>query len=87
MNNESPKQSKQKSYWLYLAIGFFLIYVANILMGIVSNAFEFEAFFELGDVLEFLALFAAIICFVVEVLKREAQRDKNKSDNTQITPK
>ena len=49
----------------------FIIYFTNVALG----AFTGEVF--MGDVSEMLVLFVATIIFVVAILKKEADRDKN----------
>ena len=52
----------------------FAIYFTNVAMG----AFGGTAF--LGDVGEMLVLFAASILFVIAILQKEADRERNRGD-------
>ena len=58
---------------MFLAASFvvFVVYFTNVALG----AFAGSAF--LGDVGEMLVLFAAVILFVVAILKKEADRKDN----------
>lgn len=57
--------------FLAASLVIFVIYFANVALG----AFARAAF--LGDVGEMLVLFAAAICFVVAILKKEADRERS----------
>ena len=69
-------KSKSGRGWLWLAGVFFLVFVANIVLGKAALSPSFEAPFLFTDVGEFLLLFGAVICFIVGVLCREAERDR-----------
>ena len=71
--------SKSGSVWLWVSGVLFLAFVANILVGKAALSPDFQAPFALSDVGEFLLLFAAIICFIAGVLRREAARDATPS--------
>ena len=59
--------------FLIISAGFFLVYIANVILG-ATSASPF-----VGDVVEMLLLFASAIAFVIAVLQREAA-EKNKRD-------
>lgn len=56
------------------AILFFGLYVLNVLVGKVSVMAGATTPVHSGDVAEFLILLAAIICFVIAALNKEAAR-------------
>jgi len=56
------------------ALLFFSLYVLNVLVGKISVMAGATTPFHAGDVAEFLILLAAIICFVIAALSREAAR-------------
>ena len=56
------------------AVLFFSLYVLNVLVGKVSVVAGATVPLHAGDVPEFLVLLAAIICFVIAALDREAAR-------------
>lgn len=55
----------------------FAVFVANIVLG-ASGGAQF-----LGDVGEMLVLFAASIAFTAAILRREAQRNRNRNHEQQ----
>lgn len=61
---------------MFLAIAgvLFSIFVANVALGAFG---ETQAF---GDIGELLALFCASVCFVVAILRREANEKRNPND-------
>ena len=61
----------------------FLLFLLNIFLGKAALVFNMEPIFTVGDVGEFLILLAAVICFMIEVLRLESQKsgDKTKSAN------
>lgn len=59
--------------WALLAsAGFFCLYLLNVLGGKLSTVTDITLPINLGDVGEFVTLFAAAICFVIATLQREA---------------
>lgn len=56
--------------FLAVSIAIFVIYFSNVALGAFAGAAVF------GDVGEMLVLFAAVICFVVAILQKEAARKK-----------
>jgi len=50
----------------------FGLYCLNVALGKMASGSGVPPFFSLGDVGEFLELFAAVLCFVVTMLEREA---------------
>lgn len=56
------------------ALLFFSLYVLNVLVGKVSVMAGASIPVHAGDIPEFLLLLAAIICFVIAALAREAAR-------------
>ena len=49
----------------------FGVFLLNLLIGKSALVFDFQPILHIGDVAEFLILFAAVICFVIEVQRRE----------------
>ena len=72
--------------WLVLASLLFMLFIANILLGKAALAPDFETPLKLGDVGEFLVLFAAVICFVAGVLRREAYSGSAESSEDNLPP-
>lgn len=65
--------SSRAGRWpLIISATLFTIFVATLLAGKASTLFEDGPRLHLGDVPEFLLLFASVIAFVVCVLYREA---------------
>ena len=56
------------------SIVLFSLFVANVLVGKISILVGATTPVHAGDVAEFLVLLAAVICFVVAALDREATR-------------
>jgi len=56
---------------LYISLIVFLLYFANVSAGAFWDAAV------LGDVGEMLMLFAAAVIFVIAILQKEAERDKD----------
>ena len=76
--------STRADFWYLVAAGtLFGLFVFDVLLGKAALHYGFEPILKLGDVGEFLALLAAVIFFVIEVLRRESQETdlKTKSAN------
>ena len=73
--------STRADFWFLIAAGtLFGLFVLDVLLGKAALHYEFEPFLKLGDVGEFLVLLAAVILFVIEVLRREEEAEfKTKS--------
>jgi len=69
--------------FLFATGALFGLFLLNVLLGKAALQFEFEPILQIGDVGEFLLLLAAVICFVIEILRRERQETdlKTKSAN------
>jgi hypothetical protein len=77
--------STRSDFWYLVAAGaLFGLFVLDVILGKVALYYESEPLMKLGDVGEFLALLAAVVLFVVEVLRRESQEAelKTKSANS-----
>ncbi len=59
---------------LRASIVLFTLFVANVLVGKISILVGATTPVHAGDVVEFLVLLAAVVCFVVAALDREATR-------------
>lgn len=69
--------SKRIGYWWLVGSGLlFGFYCLNVAMGKIALISNQQPLFSLGDVGEFVVLFAAVICFVIAMLEREWQLDK-----------
>jgi hypothetical protein len=67
-------------FWYLVASGaLFGLFVLDVLLGKAALNSEFEPILKLGDVGEFLVLLAAVILFVIEVLRREAEETELKT--------
>jgi hypothetical protein len=76
--------STRADFWYLVAAGaLFGLFVLDVLLGKAALHFEFEPILKLGDVGEFLTLLAAVIFFIIEVLRRESEEIdlKTKSAN------
>jgi len=72
--------SMRADFWyLFSAAALFMLFVLDVLVGKASLYYDFEPMLKLGDVGEFLALLAAVVLFVVEVLRRESQENDQKT--------
>jgi len=71
---------KLGSRWLIASGLLFGLYCLNVAVGKLAIGSGEPPFFSLGDVGEFMVLFAAVLCFVVTMLEREAQRDASVQD-------
>lgn len=66
--------STRADFWYLVAAGaFFGLFVLDVLLGKAALTYEFEPILKLGDVGEFLTLLAAVILFMIEVLRRESE--------------
>ena len=76
--------STRADFWYLVAAGaLFGLFVLDVLLGKAALTYEFEPILKLGDVGEFLTLLAAVILFMIEVLRRESEEIdlKTKSAN------
>lgn len=71
-SREKPPGQRGGRWALWASAGFFGLYVVNVLSGKISSVTDIQNLINLGDVGEFVTLFAAAICFVVATLRREA---------------
>lgn len=67
----SPKKTGGRLA-LWVSAGLFCLYLLNVLSGKLATISEVKLPINLGDVGEFVTLFAAAICFVIATLQREA---------------
>lgn len=70
--------------WCLVSAGvLFGLFLLNIFVGKAALLFDMEPILTIGDVGEFLILLAAVICFVIVVLRLESQESdvKTKSAN------
>lgn len=67
--------------WLISSGILFAIYCMDVAVGKIALATGGDPLFSLGDVGEFLLLFASVICLVVTVLEREAIVEKTQNNN------
>ena len=66
--------STRADFWYLVAAGaLFGLFVLDVLLGKAALTYEFEPILKLGDVGEFLVLLAAVIFFMIEVLRRESE--------------
>ena len=66
--------SKRAGHWWLVSSGLlFGFYCLNVVVGKVALLSDKTPLFSMGDVGEFMVLFAAVICLVVTMLEREAQ--------------
>ena len=72
-------QRKSGRWSLVLSAVLFTTFVIAILAGKASTQFGDGPRFHIGDVPEFLLLFASVIAFVISVLYREAAAAKSSS--------
>ena len=67
--------SKKIGRWWLISSGLlFGIYCLNVAVGKIALVSDMKPFFSMGDVGEFLLLFAAVMFLVVAMLEREAQQ-------------
>ena len=70
--------SKQIGHWWLVSSGLlFGIYCLNVAIGKIALLSDKKPFFSMGDIGEFIVLFAAVICLVITMLEREAQLENN----------
>ena len=77
--------STRADFWYLVAAGgLFGLFVLDVLVGKFALQNGSEPFLKLGDVGEFLVLLAAVVLFIIEVLRREAEETdlKTKSAET-----
>ncbi len=72
-------KTKADIWWLSVTGALFGLFLLDVLLGKAALEFGFKPLLKLGDVGEFLVLFAAVVCFVIEVLRRELQESKPKT--------
>ena len=66
--------SKKIGHWWLVSSGLlFGFYCLNVAMGKIALGSDWKPLFSLGDVGEFIVLFAAVICFVITMLERETK--------------
>jgi hypothetical protein len=76
--NEKPAPTRPITRWALLAAGvLFLVLAVNIVVGKIAVLGGATVVPGLGDVGEFLVLFAAVILFMIGCLSREAVADAN----------
>ena len=76
--------NKRFDIWFLVSAGvLFGLFLLNIFLGKAALLLDMEPILTIGDVGEFLILLAAVICFVIVVLRRESQESdaKTKSAN------
>ena len=76
---------KRFDIWCLVSAGIlFGLFLLNIFLGKAALLLDMEPILTVGDVGEFLILLAAVICFIIEVLRLESQKAdlKTKSANT-----
>ena len=64
---------KTGGWWLIGSGLLFGLYCLNVASGKLALVSGKKPFISMGDVGEFLMLFAAVICLVIAMLQREAQ--------------
>ena len=64
------------SKWLIGSGLLFGLYCLNVILGKLAAGSDEGPLFSMGDVGEFLILFASVICLIVTMLQREAQLEK-----------
>lgn len=79
-------RTKADVWWLSIAGVLFGVFLLNIFLGKAALLFDTEPIMAVGDVGEFLLLLAAVICFVIEVLRQESHQSKLKIESAK-TPK
>ena len=64
---------KIDNWWLISSGLLFGFYCLNVIVGKMAAGSKDAPLFSLGDVWEFVVLFAAVICLVITMLQRESQ--------------
>jgi heme A synthase len=65
---------KKRGYsWLVSSGILFGFYCLNVVVGKIALLSDKKPFISMGDVGEFIVLFAAVVFFVIAMLEREAQ--------------
>ena len=64
------------SMWLIGSGLLFGLYCLNVILGKLAAGSDEGPLFSMGDVGEFILLFASVICLIVTMLQREAQLEK-----------
>jgi hypothetical protein len=64
---------KAGNWWLASSGLLFGFYCLNVAVGKLGLVYDKDPIFSMGDVGEFIVLFAAVICLVVTMLEREKQ--------------
>ena len=66
---------------LWLALGLFVVFVTNVVVGKIAVLGGATTLPGLGDVGEFLVLFVAVLLFIVACLTRETAATESQSRN------
>ena len=77
-NKEPPALGGTGRWTLLAAAILFLVFVANIVIGKIAVLGGATVVPGLGDIGEFLVLFAAVVLFIVACLTRERAEDSRK---------
>ena len=72
-------KTKLDTLFLVSAGILFGLFLLNIFLGKAALVFGMEPVLTVGDVGEFLILLAAVICFMIEVLRLESQKSGDKT--------
>ena len=64
------------SMWLIGSGLLFGLYCLNVILGKLATGTGEGPIFSMGDVGEFMVLFASVICLIVTMLQRETQLEK-----------
>ena len=84
--NKKPSGVGRTGRWMLMAAAvLFLVFVANIVIGKIAVLGGATVVPGLGDVGEFLVLFAAVVLFIVTCLSRERTADARKSNASEQT--
>jgi hypothetical protein len=74
-------KNRSDTWYLVSAGILFGLFLLNIFLGKAALFFDKEPILELGDVGEFAILLAAVICFVIVVLRLELQESNGKTES------